>query len=748
MLGRAWLTATATVLCAVTANGTPDIAILSFPVGLVVGEQTIEIRFDAADGPADLYLDGIRVCSPTAEDPQCRVDFGVVPQVHLLEIVQRNQDGDAIAAARRWINRPGQEAELAIRLDQKSAGGICGGQVQWLHPDKSNPIVLEVTENGRPLLIGDDHRSFRFPCPDAGEPQVVAASAIFPDGRRAESVVLSGAFGGATGTSLMATALVAAENGVDPCEASASVEGGGFAVVENAGFEVVFVLDPTANYQALVTSGWSTVRRPTGSSVNVNPDFFLHQSGSGGSVEPKNSWKRAVSSLISADKMWFVLPDERLQRANGFSRGREGWLELLFQRGSIKPDTPLRVADGVAASGLVAAAGPRRRAVVLILGKTTGRDDSVFSPQNAQDYLSEIGVPLFVLRNGKPQDDGWPRGMQIKNMETMADALESIRNELDQQCVAWFEGDVDPVRISSALPAGIAIAGQRNEVVETDVEELQVGAVAEDRSQSAVPPLEARVDVTAVTVLVTARDSNGKPLTNLVATDIGVTEDGQPATVLDLQPVPRITTRQETGQSEAASAQPVPTPTTDAGGLPVAVFVDLEFSGAADTFAALDLLEDRSGWLASVGPVSVVEAGNGLRTILEGSRDAEQIRGALHDLVAASQGPGRIEQIRSRFLRENGPMRDQGASSNTSEEGLIPSVRFAIYEEDLEVRRHLNRILSWAVAESGEKPGLLFVVGAGFDEDPREFYLPTVERRSPEDASKVNLESRDLSVRR
>jgi hypothetical protein len=747
MVRRVVASVVATLAFHLIAFAEGEFGILSFPIGLVVGEQTIEVDLGPSGEPASLYLDSEPVCRLTASIPRCQVDLGETPDVHLLELVQRNGEGEIIASARRWVNRPGQEAELSIRLDRAPSIGVCTGRVQWFHPDKADPIVLEVTDDGRPLLIGGDRHSFQFRCADSDEPRVIGGSAIFPDGRRAEAVAVSDTFGCRTETSLTSVPLVAAGQEVDPCSAVASALGDGFETVENSGFEVVFVLDPSANSQYLMSSGWSKVRLPTGSTVKVNPDYFRDQLRGGG-AEAKDSWNRAVGSLTAAEKMWHVLPDNRLQRVNGFSRGKDAWLLLLFQLGSIEAVGTPRIADAVAASGLVAAAGPRRRAVVLILGKKSGRDASEFSPRQAQDYLAEVGVPLFVLRSGKPQDDGWPGGVQIKNMEAMAAALNGIRNTLNQQCVVWFEGDVSLARITSELRDGLAIAGRPTGVVDPDANERQATAEATDQQSPDAPALEARVDVTAVTVLVAARDSSGRPITDLRATDISVTEDGRQATVLDLDPLTGVVALQPTGFSTTGADQMAPERQTEVGELRVAIFADLEFSGGADLFAAVDLLAERSDWLSSLGPVSIVEAQDGLRTVLDGSRDAEQIRSALLELAEARSGPGEIDQIRTRFLRENGPMRDQGASINPSEEGLIPSVRFAIHEEDHAVRRHLDRIQYWAEAESATNPGLLLLVGAGFDEDPREFYQPTVERRSPENASKVNLESRDLGVRR
>jgi hypothetical protein len=729
------------------ASGSFGVQILSFPVGLVVGEQTIEVGFDASEGPVVLYLDGEPVCSPPASRPQCRVNLGEAPLVHLLELVQRGHDGGDIATARRWLNRPGREAELSILLEHGPSIAFCTGRAQWFHPDKLDPIDLDVTDNGRPLLVGDDRQTFRFPCSDSDLPRVITGSAIFPDGRRAETVAVSGIFGSGVEASLTSVALVAPGSRAPPCAAIASSGVVGIEPVENSDFEVVFVLDPSANYQYLMSTGWSKVRLPTGSSVKVNPDYFMHQSSSGG-AEPKDSWRRAVRSLVAAEKMWLVLPDEKLQRANGFGRGKDSWLQLLFQFGSSEADRAPRIADAVAASGLVAAAGPRRRAVVLILGKKSGIDASQFSPQHARDYLAEVGVPLFVLRSGKPEDDGWPPGMQVKNMEAMATSLEYVRRSLDQQCIAWFEGDVSPARVSSQLPSGLAVAGRRLGDVDPHAVEQQseTGPVGQDATVDNA--LQTRVDITAVTVLITARDPSGNPVTNLAASEISVLENGQSVSVLELEPLTSVAAAPPPGQATKGADRTTQTPFSEGCVLPVVIFADLAFSGVADIFAGVDLLAERSDWLASLGPVTVVEARKEVRTVVDRSQAANNIRNALLKLAEEAAGLSEIEQIRSRFLRNNGAMRDQGVSSNPSEEGLIPSVRFAIHEEDHAVRRHLDRIQSWAESESSTKPGLLLVVGAGFDEDPREFYQPTVELRSPENAVKVNLESRDLGLRR
>jgi hypothetical protein len=109
----------------------------------------------------------------------------------------------------------------------------------------------------------------------------------------------------------------------------------------------------------------------------------------------------------------------------------------------------------------VAAAGPRRRAIVLILGDHADRDTSVFNPTQARAYLEEIGVPLHVLRIGRIHDDGWPEGVRALTMRDFATSLEALRLRVDQQCVAWFQGELQLDDIAHTLPEGITIAGRQ-----------------------------------------------------------------------------------------------------------------------------------------------------------------------------------------------------------------------------------------------------------------------------------------------
>ncbi|MDX2435432.1 MAG: hypothetical protein QNL88_00135, partial [Acidobacteriota bacterium] len=463
-----WLVASCAVVGAAAESA--DLSILTYPVGLVTGEHSVDVDLGAGGEPAVLYLDGQKVCSMSATTTQCGVDFGDAPHVHLLELVRTDGSGEITGHASRWMNRPGQEAELVIQLAPRKANGVCGGKALWSHPSKKNPVLLEVTENGQILRIREDGRSFAFPCPDAKKPHVLAASAIFPDGRRAEAVALSGGFGGVTEAGLSAVALTVDGDGQDPCSRVTAALGDTVQVADAAGFEIVFVLDPTAGYRTLMASGWTKGMMPTTTSTTKQFDSLVQQGSKGSDARPKNAWKRSESSLIDAEKMWFVLSNENLQRANGFSQGRPNWLMLMFNYGSAKIEGNPRIADAIATSGLVAAAGPRRRAVVAILGNRPDKDGSGFTAEQAQNYLAVFGVPLFVLRNGKLRVDGWPEGVPVITMEATADALEAVNANIERQCVTWFPGDAHLREIAASLPDGIALSGR------TGQQFLDVGA--------------------------------------------------------------------------------------------------------------------------------------------------------------------------------------------------------------------------------------------------------------------------------
>lgn len=716
------------------SGGSEELRILSFPIGLIAGEVPVDVDLGPSRAPADLYLDGTKVCALSAASTRCMVDLGEDLHVHLLELVRRNPDGGAAERAARWVNRPGQEAEAAILLARRSADGICGGRLVFSHPAKQTPVKVSAEDNGRGLLIGDDGRSFRYPCPDTGVPHLITASAVFADGARAEAVTLAGGFGSSTDAGLASVALVDDGASGRDCGALAASLGPQVTSAGDTGFEVVFVLDPRARFRKLADSGRDTM-----------------MAGGRRFGSPHPTWRRAFATLHSSAGLWYVRPDAILSRVNGFGQGRERWLDELFAIGAQGIDGDLRIADAVAASGLVAAAGPTRRAVVLILG-SGGRDDvSTFTPAQARSYLAEVGVPLVVLRNGKRSDDGWPDGLPVRNMAFLAAALEDLRASLDRQCIMWLPNDLEPQTVAGMLPSDVMIAGRGighgtgSEEVWQRAELAAASDVADQREGGWAARGE--VEVTASTVLVEATDLKGHPVTDLVAGDLTVTEDGDQAVVLGLE---RVEDDRQTQATEKAPEMPgaVTSPTDQPSPIvPVTVYADRRLGGSATVSAALEKLEARADWLVSLGPVDLVVAGDDVGTAFEGVRDADELRSALATAAQTAAGRPAVNLIRNRFIRDVRRLPTRSGSGiagvAAGRMNVLVAARSAIAEESAAITQTLERLHRWAGEKAAKGPRLLLLIGTAFDEDPLDFYLPIVKSLEPMNESRARDEFRD-----
>ena len=687
-----------------------DLQILSFPIGLIVGEQRIEVDLGVTQKPADLYLDGQKICTPTASEPWCTVNFDLMPRVHLLELLRRSPDGGVDQYHERWFNQPGQEAEVAIMLAKPSADGDCSGRVMWLHPEKLDPTWIEVTADGRPLQIREDRGAYVFPCPPPGSNQIVAASAIFSDGRRAEAVTIASGYGEESRVTMTAVALLLGDTKKKDIVSEPSLLGEGATLAKRAGAQIVFVVDPETK------ASFETIWKSSGA-----------ESGQG--------WPtyQFDSSLRDITKLYFVLPDGRLRRV-------EGGVWRMFRVAETPPEGARRVADAVAASGLVAASGPRKRAIVLVLGPGQQPDGSLFTPAEARAYLSEIGVPLFVFRTGMVRGDGWPAGVKFITMWDLAKVLRGVAKQILSQQVVWYRGERSVASIAAGLPDGIEVAGwsgRHEELGEPGWnEEWAAKVIAQEETAPPTGSFSERVEVSAVPLLVSARGANGQPVTDLTMAEITVTEDGREVKVIGFEPVRSQTVSLDT--EEVATETTAPVRPTVIGALPVTVYVETGLTGSMDTAPTMRALSRRAHSLTRLGPVDLVVAGpDGVRTVDEDLTDEQLLQTALDELASLPFSVSAIERIRTEFMRdlkgfssELTPSRnDMPKSANLNAAEAL--ARRAIKEETRLIRRSLDNLNDWAAADQSRKPRVLIAVGTGFDEQPGEFYRRKIAQLDP-----------------
>jgi hypothetical protein len=727
--GSFFVVAAFVVAVAAVSTAADGPVILTSPLGLVNGELEVEVDLGGSMEPATLYLNGVDACTPTSASPKCVVDLGLDLHVHLLELILSETNGP-VQLAERWFNRPGHEAELEIELATRPVGDVCGGRLNWFDTHGLQPAVLEAEAAGERMVVSAESRTFGYRCAAVGETEVVSAAVVFPDGRRATSVALTGDTGRSFGKGPQPIVLEPLLDGGEPCASVQSSSGETTRRAEREGFEVAFVLDPTADYGALAGLG---VRSGTG------------QTGDGESI---SAWQRATTAVSDADRLWFVRPDTSLLRVDGFSQGRESWLGQLLQIGSNRASDEIRLSDAVATAGLVAGAGPRRRVVALVLGSGSGGDASRFSARLVRSYLAEVGVPLLVIRTQNATDDGWPRGVDARSLDELADAFEMIRDRIDEQCVAWFPVHLEPQQIAAMLPGDSAVAGRRDTVAgaaQTVWRRAAVaGTVSDIQPISDEPVARGKVEVTAVEILVRALDGEGRPVTDLSAGDLRVAEDGQLVPVLDLEAVRPLAAVDDPPSSVTESADSVEELPRKI--VPVSVYVERRLAGTQDIVPAIHALTEQVEWLTALGPVDVMVADRMVETVLEGETDPEVVRSAL-DAVASRRFHGHaIERIRANYVTQIALYPDRGNPRLPEEEPDDPATgtpdnalrvktmtaaRTAIFEEDALLRATVARMNDWALSLQNIGPRLLFLVGTGFDEDPIDFYVSFIEQNDP-----------------
>lgn len=715
------------VLAAFPAAAADGPLIRTSPLGLVRGDLEVEVDLGGA-GVGTLYLDGVEACKPTGISPKCVVDLGPELHVHLLELITTAFDG-SIRRAERWVNRPGHEANLEIELASRPIGNVCGGRLSWYDIHNQQPVVLEVEAAGEHIVVLAENRIFGYPCASVGETEIVAASAVFPDGRRASAVALTGDTGRSAGIGPQPVVLENSSLSGGPCPPAPEVAGGSGERTDGEGFEIAFVLDPTVDYAALASLGDRAAENPAG----------------GDSV---SAWERASSVLVDADRMWYLRPDSSLLRLDGYANSRENWLGSFFQIGSSPLKTNLRLADAVATAGLAAGALPHRRAVVLILGSGPTQDKSRFSSREVMSYLAEVGVPLVVIRTQGKNDD-WPAGVEVHSLAEFAESIEGVRGRIDDQCVEWFPAHWEPHQIRMALSGDLSVAGRRDAGPEAGLEVWRRAALTETATEgqpvSDEPVARGKVEVTAVEVLVRALDERGNSVDDLTAGDLRVAEDGQSVPVLQLEPILPLGQAPDQESGAVDVVRPAPQPARKI--VPVSVYVERRLAGSSDILPSVDALIEQTDWLTSLGPVDIVVAEGSVETVLEGATDPDVVRSALKDLGKRRAHGHAVERIRTNYVRTVLDYPDRGGAAREGESepsGIISSspnnelrirtmtaARASIFEEDALLRSTMERMNDWALGLQTSGPRLLFLVGTGFDEDPIDFYVRFIEFEDP-----------------
>ena len=343
-------------------------------------------------------------------------------------------------SVRRWVNKPGVEAEVRASGHCEKKTRNCDFTVTWAHPAKLDPASLTVALDGVTVARSVVSK-LNVPFPRGSTPQVVTADATFPDGRRATfTQLLQGSYPEKAEASLQAIPIVV-QPGVRDEDLVASLREAGWPVraVEQGDFELVFVVEPGA----------------FGSSTNAG-SAALKKWHPGTPLSDAEQIRVIVAngSLTAFDVLYAESSTPPQPRKKD---GQASWLRQLFLAPLSAPVLQrLRTSDAVAVAGYDLGGSSRRRAVILIAGSERA-DESTFSAEQARTYLGQTLVPLFVWRATVGSAPDWPEGSPLQLLGQ--DVIE-LRRELDHQRIVWLEGHVDPRQFNPKLPPGITIAGR------------------------------------------------------------------------------------------------------------------------------------------------------------------------------------------------------------------------------------------------------------------------------------------------
>ena len=475
------------------------IEILTILLGLLTGPQTIELGVTGPVDRVEVRLNGEAITQVQGPPWEFRCDFGKELRPHSLEAIAFAADGRELGRDSRWINMGANQARAQLVLLPGPDGTPQALRVTWESIGQLRPKELGVSLDGVPLPFTDPEH---IPLPELDHSMIhfVTATLRFADG---STSYLETGFGGELGFELTTELTPVA---IEPTSRRLPSEkrlakgftAGGESVaihgVERGEGHVVVVRDPSIQ-PTLDRLTWYVLKRvvPEPNDPERTGNGLLHRlenetprekkMGDGvqtfgfGDSAPRTgrAGLRALATLGKESHIRFVSPEsgrlapegvlpEVFLHSPAFAATEGGLGQLALAHPPQRFET--RLADAVALAGSLAHSARGRRAVLLFLGDDS-YDTSRLSPEEAQAYLRDLGVPLWVVRFGSGPTP-WGEGFDLGSLDKPADAqrrfaqvFEELKKQLDRQRLVWLEGRHLPqdIALSDSLE-GVVLTGR------------------------------------------------------------------------------------------------------------------------------------------------------------------------------------------------------------------------------------------------------------------------------------------------
>lgn len=411
-----------------------ELVLVSRLLGLVSGDYPVAIYVHPLVDRVELLRNGEKVATVKGAPWQVIVNFGpeLVPQE--LTAVAYDAGGNVIGRDTQLVNLPRPAAEAAI--DLRRDGEKLRATVQWQHIGSAKVRDVKWKLDGKDFGTGEV--SVVLPALEPKTLHVIEVTVQFWDNIVARKErVFGGLFSEEVPTELTGALVRMGEGSSDPANCfrfgGATVAA---AAIEKPDALVVFVRNPDP---AQARRAFRSMAREVGRlRFDLESDVRIMWPTAEAVVERD---RRSVANLFEHSQV---------------IEGKLGTHKLLTGRGGPKKNEH-RYADAVAVSGVYAALGARRRAVVLVIGNE--KDKSRQSPAVVRRYLERIGVPLQVwslVGAKKEVTDVWGEVVDISNAAKLAKATEELTRELERQRVAWLPLEpLEALRIETAEGCGM-----------------------------------------------------------------------------------------------------------------------------------------------------------------------------------------------------------------------------------------------------------------------------------------------------
>ncbi len=434
-------------------------------LGLATGGQTVELSVSEQVALVEVRLDGEFAGGLTGPPWLLDCDFGDELAPHELVATAFDAERRELQTIRQWVNLPRDRAEARLALDWVAGDGVAGdgvigvpttARLIWTALDHQSRPEVTVTFDGKPLPPGD-LEAIVLPPHDLRSLHFLRADVRFSDADHAHAeLVFGGTYGEEVSTELTAVALETKKRPPTPEKMAGWLRKGDqpleVVAVDRGPVNLVVVRERSEatldglnqvfyDYQkALVEPGRVSLRMPPQPGP-VTPPSVLGEDGRVRFAFPTTGRERVRVGQGAAPLAVEQVPVSR----DVSDRGR--LFDVLthhFWSAEEAPAARQELADAVAIAGVVAAAGDRRRAVLLIRSGAA-EDTSRFSPREVRGYLRRLGVPLFVWSLAASEEpDGatsaWGEERDVSTYKRMNKALDDLRKALKPQVVVWVGG--------------------------------------------------------------------------------------------------------------------------------------------------------------------------------------------------------------------------------------------------------------------------------------------------------------------